>query len=175
MVSVKFDILTLNLSQKSVCDFPLYIFFLFFSSTVFPHFFFLILLNDMASLPVYEGPVDVLRFGLKSLESGANAPHPVAQLQKLQVDAEWAGKMDMVRRTYGSHMAMRLSTERALLSRDHRLPGLQSTHAGLNTLTGADTRIDFTDYLSGTDTFHCLHFRFLRTDRTCSLFPQIPR
>jgi Proteasome maturation factor UMP1 len=106
----------------------------------------------MASLPVYEGPVDILRFGLKSLESGTNAPHPVAQLQKLQADAEWAGKMDMVRRTYGSHMAMRLSTERALLSRDHRLPGLQSTHAGLNTLTGADTKIDFTDFLSGTTT-----------------------
>lgn len=31
-----------------------------------------------------------------------------------------------------------------------RLPGLPSSHAGLDTLTGADEQIEFTDFLNGT-------------------------
>ena len=108
------------------------------------------------SLPVYEGPVDHLRYGFKSLESAANAPHPVAQLQRSSGDAEWAAKLDFVRRSYGSHLAMRLATERSMFSRPHRLPGLQSSHVGLDTVTGSDVKIDFVDFLNGT----CYFFWF---------------
>ena len=102
------------------------------------------------SIPVYEGPVDHLRYGFKSLETQTSAAHPVAQLQLANVDAQWAAKLDMVRRTYGSHLAMRLATERTMFGRQHRLPGLQSSHVGLDTVTGSDVNIDFSDYLSGT-------------------------
>lgn len=105
------------------------------------------------SLPVYKGPVDHLRFGFKSLESAGNAPHPVAQLQMSSGEAEWAAKLDMVRRSYGSHLAMRLATERAMFSRPHRLPGLQSSHIGLDIVTGSDVKIDFADYLNGMRNF----------------------
>ena len=37
------------------------------------------------------------------------APHPVAALERSIRDFEWESKVDMVRRTYGSHMAMRLA------------------------------------------------------------------
>ena len=78
-----------------------------------------------------------------------SAPHPVAAFQKNRGEAEWACKMDMVRRTYGSHLAMRLASERAMLSRPHRLPGLQSSNISLDTAMGTDTTIDFHDYLNG--------------------------
>lgn len=118
------------------------------------------------SIPVYEGPVDHLRYGFKSLETQTSAAHPVAQLQSANVDAQWAAKLDMVRRTYGSHLAMRLATERTIFGRQHRLPGLQSSHVGLDTVTGSDVNIDFSDYLSGT--YKYLNFNLFRF---CHLFP----
>jgi hypothetical protein len=68
-------------------------------------------------LPVYTGPVDHLRYGFHSLENEKSAPHPVSVFQKNRGEAEWVVKMDAVRRTYGSHMAMRLSSEKAMFSR----------------------------------------------------------
>lgn len=103
----------------------------------------------MEGLPVYTGPVDHLRYGFRSLENEKSAPHPVAVFQKNRGQAEWAQKMDMVRRSYGSHMAMRLASEREIFSRSHRLPGLQSSTTSLETLMGTDSKIDFTDYLNG--------------------------
>lgn len=104
---------------------------------------------EQQGLPVYSGPIDHLRHGFRSLESEMSAPHPVAAFQKNRGEAEWACKMDMVRRTYGSHLAMRLASERAMLSRPHRLPGLQSSNISLDTVMGTDTSIDFHDFLNG--------------------------
>jgi hypothetical protein len=49
---------------------------------------------------------------------------------------------------YGSHMVMRLEMEKRILSGIQRLPVLQSEFAGLESMTGADTEIDFDDYLN---------------------------
>ena len=77
------------------------------------------------------------------------APHPVATLERSIRDFEWESKLDMVRRTYGSHMAMRLATEKAVCSRHQRLPGLQFSNVNLDTVLGTDTKIDFADFLNG--------------------------
>ncbi len=62
---------------------------------------------------------------------------------------EFNGKLDSVRRMYGSALAMRLQTEvmeaRSVLT---RLPGMpQPSNAGLETLLGRDETIDFEDFL----------------------------
>jgi hypothetical protein len=100
-------------------------------------------------LPVFSGPADHLRYGFRSLETEMNASHPVDMMQRSRNESNWNSKLDMVRRTYGSHMAMRLATERATFNRSHRLPRLQSSNIGFETLMGTDTTINFEDFLNG--------------------------
>ena len=45
-------------------------------------------------------------------------------------------------------MVMRLEMEKRILSGIQRLPVLQSEFAGLESMTGADTELDFSDYLN---------------------------
>lgn len=56
--------------------------------------------------------------------------------------------MSTVEQVYGKAAAMRLRTEKAVLEQYTRLPGLPSSHAGLDTLTGADEQIQFADFLN---------------------------
>jgi proteasome maturation protein len=102
---------------------------------------------EQHGLPVYSGPVDHLRFGFRSLENELSAPHPIQALQKTNNNA-WLAKLDQVRRTHGSHMAMRLATERETFSRVHRLPGLESSNIALQTLMGTADTIEFPDFLN---------------------------
>ncbi len=104
---------------------------------------------DESGLPILTGPVDHLRQGFQGLqlEAAANAPHPVEAGQK-KSDFAFSSKLDMVRRTYGSHMAMRLASEQIIYNRDRRLPGLECSHITCDTLAGTDTRIDFQDFLN---------------------------
>jgi hypothetical protein len=46
---------------------------------------------------------------------------------------------------YGSHMPIRLNTEKAILSQFQRLPGIHSEMPGLEILLGRDEDIDFED------------------------------
>jgi len=59
--------------------------------------------------------------------------------------------LDAIRRLYGSALAMRLSTERRLAAGvGGRLPGMDAapdSRAMLESLTGDDMTIDFTDFL----------------------------
>lgn len=107
----------------------------------------------MSGLPVLSGPVDTLRSGFRNLEHELKAPHPVASLEKSSREFEWESKLDMVRRTYGSAMAMRLATEKAVCSRHQRLPGLQFSNINLDTVLGTDTKIEFADFLNGEPSF----------------------
>lgn len=106
-------------------------------------------MDSSNSLPIYSAPIDHLRFGLNSLESEQNQQHPVAQLQKSCVTNEWNEKLDHARRQYGSHMAMRLATEKQLFNRNHRLPGLQHSSISTDILMGKEFTIDFMDVLNG--------------------------
>lgn len=98
-------------------------------------------------LPLYSGPVDHLRLGFNSLEVEHAAQHPLQKLQSSQNFA-WLNKLEMVRRTYGSHLAMRLATEREVFSRMKRLPGLESSNISYDTVMGLDEKIEFQDFLN---------------------------
>ena len=50
---------------------------------------------------------------------------------------------------YGSHLPMAIKMEMNILSQVQRLPGLPSSHIGLNTVLGRDETIGFEDYLGG--------------------------
>jgi hypothetical protein len=101
------------------------------------------------SLPHYDGPVDHLRYGFQSLQHEMNERHPVQMLQRANDEIAFKDKLESARRTYGSHMAMTLATEKQMMNRDHRLPGLKSSKIHLDTLLGDDCQIDFTDFLNG--------------------------
>lgn len=96
---------------------------------------------------ILQGPVDHLRQGFQSYEQAHRAPHPIQMMQN-RPDLEWNYKLDTVRRTYGSHMAMRLATEKKVMSRMRRLPGLETSSIGVDTVLGTDLSIEFRDYLN---------------------------
>eukprot|EP01039_Chlorochromonas_danica_P008693 gene8693-9578_t len=104
---------------------------------------------ESSGLPVLTGPVDHLRQGFQGLQLEAShlGPHPVELLQKREEFA-YSQKLNMIRRTYGSHMAMRLATEQMIHDRDRRLPGMKSSHITCDTLSGRDEAIDFQDFLN---------------------------
>jgi hypothetical protein len=104
---------------------------------------------EQSGLPLYSGPVDTLRQGLSSLESQHATRHPIHSVQSSRNNTAWALKLDTVRRMYGSHMAMTLATEKEIFSRMRRLPGLETSNVGLETVMGVDESIDFPDFLNG--------------------------
>lgn len=99
-------------------------------------------------MPILQGPVDKMRNESVSYALDYSAQHPVQSMQSA-APREWNSKLDSLRRTYGSHMAMRLATEREFFSRNRRLPGLESSKIALQTLVGTDETIEFSDYLDG--------------------------
>jgi len=103
---------------------------------------------DGNGLPMTNGPFDRMRVGHRNLEHETRAPHPVAGLQRSQRDAEWEARLDMVRRTYGAHLAMRLATEKVACSRVLRQPGLQTKNVNLETALNLQTQIGFEDFLN---------------------------
>ncbi|POM57969.1 hypothetical protein PHPALM_37447 [Phytophthora palmivora] len=100
---------------------------------------------NSASLPLVRAPPDALRFGFYSASEDVRPVHEVQRLQTTHRQSNWELKMATVEQVYGKGAAMRLRTEKA------RLPGLPSSHAGLDTLTGADEQIEFTDFLNDPD------------------------
>lgn len=104
---------------------------------------------DANGLPVYSGAVDHLRYGFRSLESELVSQHSIQNLQKASNSSAWLAKLDVVRRTHGSHLAMRLATEKETFGRARRLPGLESSNIALQTLMGTAETVDFPDFLNG--------------------------
>eukprot|EP01031_Cornospumella_fuschlensis_P019733 gene19733-24180_t len=104
---------------------------------------------EESGLPILTGPVDHLRQGFQGLqlEAAAAAPHPMELAQK-RGEFAYDNKLDMIRRTYGTHMAMRLATEQMIYNRDRRLPGLECSHIAVETLANTDATIDFKDFLN---------------------------
>ncbi len=104
---------------------------------------------EQDGLPLYSGPVDHFRLGFRSLENEMTSMHPIARAQKSQNSSVWGMKLDTVRRNYGSHMAMRLATEKSIFDHSHRVQGLESSNISLQTLMGSDSSISFDDFLNG--------------------------
>ena len=59
------------------------------------------------------------------------------------------GKMATVEKMFGTALTLHLRTEKAILSKYQRLPGLPSSRTGLETILGEDEEIGFADVLSG--------------------------
>jgi len=102
---------------------------------------------EMNALPMYSGSYDNLRHGIHSLENEFLPNHPIKIINNNK--NQWIMKLDNVRRSYGSSLAMRLATEKETFSRSHRLPGLESSNISLQTLLGNDEIIEFSDVLNG--------------------------
>ena len=100
------------------------------------------------TLPKYQGPVDHLRYGFRSLQHELVAPHPVATIQRTHSELSWLKEIETVRRIHGSGFAMRLATDRAILMNKFKFPGLESSNILLDTVTGKDTSITFEEYLN---------------------------
>eukprot|EP01043_Picozoa_sp_COSAG02_P019258 COSAG02_NODE_921_length_15917_cov_4.428057_6_plen_95_part_00 len=54
--------------------------------------------------------------------------------------------------TYGLHVPLRMQMESEILSQYRRLPTLQSSMVGLDTLAGRDTQINISDVFGATPT-----------------------
>jgi proteasome maturation protein len=128
------------------------------------------------AMPVLQGPVDKLRHDNLSYALDFSAQHPVQSMQSA-APREWSSKLDSIRRTYGSHMAMRLATEREFFARTRRLPGLESSKIALQTLNGTDETIEFSDYLDGElpSRFVASLPRLLTGAAVCHRCPNAPR
>ncbi|KAL7693187.1 putative proteasome maturation factor Ump1 [Plasmopara halstedii] len=100
---------------------------------------------NSSGLPLIRAPPDALRYGFYSASEDVR---PIHEVQRLQTLSNWEIKMSTVEQVYGKAAAMRLRTEKAIFEQFTRLPGLPSSHAGLDTLTGADDQIDFADFLN---------------------------
>ena len=100
-------------------------------------------------LPRYTGPADHLRDGFRSLETEFNSSHPVEIIQRTNPENSFNNKLTIARKIHGIGFAMRLATERSMHSRQHRLPGLQSSSIFHDTISGSDTSIGFEDFLNG--------------------------
>ena len=72
------------------------------------------------------------------------AVFPVCQIPQ----SSWRNQLWQAEMVHGPGVAMRMRMERAMLKQFQRVPGLPSSFAGLDTVTGRDTTIDFDDILN---------------------------
>lgn len=105
-------------------------------------------MDTQSGLPIAQGPSNLLQDGFQSLEAQMNAPHPVQSIESRAESSDLRERLQRVRSIYGSHLAMRLATEKDMFSRPRRLPGLQSSRASLEVVMGTENRIEFSDYLN---------------------------
>mmetsp|Transcript_22966 Transcript_22966/g.38878 ORF Transcript_22966/g.38878 Transcript_22966/m.38878 type:complete len:129 (+) Transcript_22966:93-479(+) len=103
---------------------------------------------DASGLPFQSAPVDHLRCGFSSFETAQSSLHPIQTFEKSRVNNEWGEKLMNAKNMYGTHMAMRLATERQQFTRDHRLFGLPSSRIGLDSVTGEGIQIEYSDFLN---------------------------
>jgi hypothetical protein len=116
-------------------------------------FFFLSTMSDpSSSIPVMRHPANQMETGPNgnNLAAAAASNHPIDNLQRNSSAAVERGFLDLdgVRRLYGSGLAMRLATERQLASQvGGRLPGMEQSNLVMDTVTGNDVMLDFSDIL----------------------------
>eukprot|EP00743_Colponemidia_sp_Colp-15_P001981 GILK01002154.1.p1 GENE.GILK01002154.1~~GILK01002154.1.p1 ORF type:complete len:126 (+),score=14.27 GILK01002154.1:228-605(+) len=103
---------------------------------------------DGKQLPFLSTPHDTFREGFRSLQHDVMDKHPVETMQKMHFQTEEQTKMKMYGSLYGTHLPLRLNMERSILAQFGRLPGLPSSHVGLDTMLGRDEEIVFEDYLN---------------------------
>ena len=75
--------------------------------------------------------------------------HPVQRILLNQQNNTWRSKMQAIQVLYGAGAAMRMQTDKSILEKFERLPGLPSARVGLNTAIGRDEEFGFEDFLGG--------------------------
>ncbi|KAN0055759.1 hypothetical protein ACTA71_011645 [Dictyostelium dimigraforme] len=73
--------------------------------------------------------------------------HPVESIQLDQGKTELKLKNFAMKNVFGTHMVMNNEIEKQIYSQFKRLPTLQSSNVGLETILGLDEDFDFGDYL----------------------------
>lgn len=85
---------------------------------------------------------------LSTLKYEASVIHPVAEIEKSARLNEVVARRRLQAAVYGASLPMRRMMERETLSQFRRLPGLPSSHLGLELLDRRDEQIDFADFLN---------------------------
>jgi len=99
-------------------------------------------------VPFLRESQEPLKYDLPKLRNQNLSSHPVQHIQKSWRADEESRKSFVVKRIFGTQMAMRFQMERDILSQFKRLPGLTSSFVGLETMLGTDEDIDFEDFLN---------------------------
>ncbi|KNC81652.1 hypothetical protein SARC_06039 [Sphaeroforma arctica JP610] len=95
------------------------------------------------------GVHDTLRNGQGHALSHADNAHPVELMQKQTKVSQKQLRLQMLRDVQGLHAPMRLTTERALISKPlHHMPCITTSNIALETFDNTDEFIDYTDYLN---------------------------
>ena len=135
--------------------------------------FYLPIMTDMFGLPMTTGPTDLLRNGFRNTEHEMNAPHPIQGLDKRTATAELNSRIERVRRVYGTHMAMRLATEEVTFGKARRLPGLPSSTALYDTITGSGTCVHVYVYVHEYVSLSCISLFLSFLQHTLTPLPSI--
>eukprot|EP00163_Fabomonas_tropica_P034639 TRINITY_DN9683_c0_g1_i1.p1 TRINITY_DN9683_c0_g1~~TRINITY_DN9683_c0_g1_i1.p1 ORF type:complete len:132 (+),score=34.02 TRINITY_DN9683_c0_g1_i1:92-487(+) len=86
--------------------------------------------------------------GLNRLKPGTM--HPVERIEEQSVLQREHMRQNLVRGVHGIHAPLRRNMEYAILGQIRRLPGLPTSHAGIETAAGFDEEFEFADYMGGT-------------------------
>jgi proteasome maturation protein len=101
-----------------------------------------------SGLPYKLTAHDALRNGLASLKEDAKQKHPVDIIQdETTVPGMNNTTPQMMRDLYGLAFPAKFDIEKQILSKFGRLPGLQSSRLGLESLTGELDQFGFESYL----------------------------
>lgn len=98
-------------------------------------------------LPILTAPRDLLKEGPTTLRAQQGFIHPVQKIQKEAFSQGLAQTKVLSANTFGSHIAMQMDMEEAILARCKR-PFLPNALPGLETLLNMDEDIDFSDFMA---------------------------
>lgn len=104
--------------------------------------------NETLVKPGSYGIHDTMRDGITSAMQDAGAAHPLQLSEKSYHRNIQRQEFSALRNAQGLHMPMKLQMERTILSRVHRLPGLESSRASLRSVLD-DYDLGFEDMLCG--------------------------
>eukprot|EP01128_Nolandella_sp_AFSM9_P005942 TRINITY_DN2974_c0_g2_i1.p1 TRINITY_DN2974_c0_g2~~TRINITY_DN2974_c0_g2_i1.p1 ORF type:complete len:120 (-),score=32.29 TRINITY_DN2974_c0_g2_i1:74-433(-) len=94
---------------------------------------------------------DHLGASLRPKHSTTQYSHPVQEIEQTRLARAELMTNFALQNIYGSHMPMRMSMERSMLSSFQRLPVLKSEMVGLSTITGSDMEMHFGEEFDETE------------------------
>lgn len=83
-----------------------------------------------------------------TLKYSATDLHPVQKIERETHLLEKTTRRKLKAAAFGAALPMRQMMQEHMLSQCQRLPGLPSSYAGLDSLTGRDEKFDFEDFMN---------------------------